>query len=339
MQVQAGLFQDQPSASQSSQTLRDYVNGTPAEIISLNSPNAVFIRTEPVDRSLGSFPPARPSGVYLYQFLDNANGERLTDAWSAWEWATELGVCVGLQTNSTGDGIRTYTFQTFSVGADYTRKLIVMNGSARSEPQGLPYIDGLYLSTNVGPGPLPGLLEQAPARMTTAAGDTLSVAVDTASRYDIPTRRSFSLGDAPPETLDPNRWAGVYGNLAAFDLAFPTYRNGGGLVYTGMQYPSYIDLSGYYIRHNNGKAKQEGMHVIMQYKVTLTRTAGFTATWADPDQTNIVADFGGVYSSALYTVDAWVGREVRDANVRLAGKDWFPVTINSLTVIGQWFGT
>ena len=65
--------------------------------------------------TFNSFPRARPWGLYLYQYLDADNGQRVLDSWSAWEWSTALGTPIGITGSGTGDSLYIYTV---AFGAD-----------------------------------------------------------------------------------------------------------------------------------------------------------------------------------------------------------------------------
>lgn len=340
MQTQAGLFQDAPQVGDVSEQLRDYINGTPAEMVALSSPDMVFVRTEHFLRSTGAFPRARPTGLYLYQFMDSKDGQRLTDSWSAWEWSLALGTPIGLSAAVTGDGIMLYTLA-WGTDADGSpiRAVLAMVASARTDPTGLPYLDGLRRADVAAADGL--LTAGAPAAVRavtyTAAGAAYSNSMPSmsdADRFGGLEHPHYTLGDAPPETVDQFRWTGAQGNQADYIATYPTGNTGD--LWTGTHFPAFVDLTPPFVRHRNGRVRN-GRLTLTKLVATLTRTAGFDSTYIDHIGAKQATHFAGEFERVRYDVSVWVGRDTRQVQVRLGAKDWLPLTINALAWSGQWF--
>lgn len=345
LQVQAGVYQDSPDLNDVGKQLRDYVNGSPASMVALASPSMVFVRTEHFMRSAGAFPVARPWGLYVFQYLDGDDGSRVQESWGAWEWSTLLGIPIGLTDAGTGDSVYIYTiaFGTDHNG-DRARGIYAMKASARTDPTGLPYLDGMRTA---GAAASSGLMTSAitPAAkesVFTAAGAAYSFAptpnVLDSTRWVVPEHPHYTLGDAPPETLDTHRWEGTIGNLAQFVTEFPSTPTDN--VWTGTQFASYIDLTNPFVRDRDGKLKDGVLNLGSLY-VTVTRTAGIRARVADHDGNYPQEQdgFRDTYYRIKYEVPVFVGRDSKDVQVRLEAIDWLPMTINQIAWKGNWFGT
>lgn len=335
LQVQAGVFADTPDLKDVSQQLRDYVNGTPAEMVAMASPSIVFVRTEHFLKSQGGFPRARPWGIYLYQYLDDDQGRRLTDAWGAWEWSTALGTPIGISDAGTGDAIFIYTYAFGADEANTPAKAIhVLKASARTDPTGLPYLDGMRPAADAQANGLftPGAVEAVRSVTYTSPGAAHSYspvpATSDADRFSGLEHPNYSVGDGPPEAVDPYRWSGVQGWRTDYVTANPLGPNDN--LWTGVEYPAYIDLTNPFKRDRDGKPITFTRFTLTSLKVTLTRTAGFQASWLDYDGTKTTQTTAGNYERIRYHEDVFVGRDVEDVQVRLAAEKWYPLTINAI---------
>lgn len=342
LQIKAGLFQDSPVVDDASKQLRDYINGTPAEMVSLVSPDMVFVRTEFFLRTFGAFPRARPWGMYVYSYLDQPDGSRVMDSWSAWEWSSALGTPVGITSAISGDGIQLYTlaFGTNEAGAA-TRGLIACSCSARPDPTGLPYLDAMRLGTEAETDGLwtPAANASVRAVVATSYGAGYSYSstptASDAARFDGLQHPHYTVGDAPPELTDANRWLGVTGwySDAVAAHGAPKADN----LFTGLQYPAFVDVTNPFVRDRDGKAVSHGRLTLTRLKLTLTRTAGFTASFIDYEGQAFTQNSGGEYARITYDNNVWVGRDVKHVQVRLQAKDWYPLTIAGIDWQGQYF--
>lgn len=342
MQVKAGAFQDSPVVDDVSKQLRDYINGTPAEMVSLVSPDVIFVRTEHFFKTQGGFPRARPWGLYVYSYLDQPNGERLVDSWSAWEWSTTLGTPVGMTPVVGGDGIMVYTL---AWGANEsgaaTRGLLAMSFSARPDPTGLPYLDAMQQGDAAEVAGLwtPAASDAVQSVVYTAygAGYSYSAVPSTtdADRFTGLTHPHYTLGDAAPELTDASRWLGLAGWFSDATTEFGGSQSDN--LWTGLEFPAFVDLTNPQVRDRDGKAITLGRLTLTKLRVTTTRTAGFTGTFIDYQGNRTSQDYGGDYYRFRYDTNVWVGRNVHDVQVRLAAKAWYPLTISAIEWQGQFF--
>ena len=342
LQVRGGIFQDNPQLDDVSRQLRDYVNGTPAEVVVLSNPDIVFVRTEHFLKSQGAYPRARPWGLYVYQFMDDPQGKRIVDAWSAWEWSSSLGTPIGITASASADGIMLYTLA-WGRNEDGTpvRAILAQSASARPDPTGLPYLDGMRPADAAEDD---GLFTAAAVPFVknvtyTASGAANSyvavMSTSDASRFAGLEHPHYTMGDAPPETVDSFRWTGARGNRSDFITENPGAPTND--LWTGAAFPAYVDPTPPFVRDRNGKAKTWGRLILSRLRATLIRSAGFEASWIDHIGTKTTTHFDGEYERIRYGVNLWIGRDSRDVQVRLAAKDWLPLTINALEWAGQWF--
>lgn len=341
MQTKVGVFQDRPQFTDVSRQLRDYINGTPAEMVALSSPNMIFVRTEHFLRSQGAYPRARPTGIYVYQYMDDDQDTRLVDAWSAWEWSISLGTPIGMSALPTGGGIMVYTLAWGRNQAGVpTRAILAQSFSARPDPTGLPYLDGMRKAELAAVDGLltAGSMPEVKDVTYTAAGAAYSnamPAITDATRFSALEHPHYTVGDAPPETVDPYRWTGTNGRLPEYLAAYPLGNTGD--LWTGVKMPAWVDVTNPFVRDRKGRAKTRGRLTLTRLVALLTRTAGFDATYIDLVGTKQSEHFSGSFERVRYHVPIWIGRDTRQVQVRLAAKDWMPLTITALEWVGQWF--
>lgn len=343
LQVQPGLYQDIPQLQDVSQQLRDYINGYPAEVVAFLNPGTVFIRTEPVPKSKYGFPRSRYNGIYMYQYTDQGE-ERVVDAWSAWEWSEHLGRPIGMSAAGFGDTLRVFTYVQAQVGTNMVGVMIALRASIRPDPSGLPYLDGLQL----------GEVAQTSGIFTPAASSTVRAALFTSpgARFSyedpfeghnpdvvLPAGPHWTTGDTNPTVIDPIRWAGVSGNLVDFENAYgvqPAARQAA--IFTGLKFHAYVELTNPFVRVADNKADTNGTLKLTRLHVVNTRTAGMEASWKDHDGQTYVTQYQGDYSQINYSQNVFVGRDTKHVQIRLAAKDWLPLTINAISWKGNYLG-
>jgi len=135
-QVQPGIVADVSESNPISQVLDTYLQGKPAEILTMTAPNIVLLRT---DRNR--------QRVYTYSYLDNPNtSERLFDSWSYWEWDEKVGHLTGLGRHQ-GD-ILIYMVRFGNAGTAYlSAERFVRDGDLSDRP----YLDSLRPYTELLP--------------------------------------------------------------------------------------------------------------------------------------------------------------------------------------------
>jgi len=342
LQIQAGVYQDSPDLNDVSKQLRNYINGSPAEMIALTSPSAVFVRTEHFLKSQGGFPRARPWGLYLYQYLDNDEGQRVQEAWSAWEWSSSIGTPIAITETGTGDAIYLYTLA-FGADQDGDRAvaILVNKASARPDPTGLPYLDAMQVAAAAeATGLFTASAVQAVKDVTftsPGAGHSYSPvpATTDADRFTGLEHPHYTVGDAPPEGVDPFRWSGVNGWNSTYVAAYPTAPSDN--LWTGVAFPAFVDLTNPFVRDKDGKAQVQGTMNLTQFTLHLTMTAGVASSWVDHDGTKVMDGFESQYERIRYNQPVWVGRESKDVQVRVSAVKWLPLTINGISWKGNWF--
>lgn len=345
LQVQPGLYQDIPQLQDVSQQLRDYINGFPVEIVAFLNPGTVFVRTEFVPKSRYGFPRARRQGIYMYQYTDQGD-QRVIDAWSAWEWSEHLGRPIGIVPAGFGDTLRIYTFvQGTNELGEPVRAVNVLRASIRPDPSGLPYLDGL---TTAERAEVYGLFTKEAkaavrAQVYTSPGAQFSYEEPLVGHDPdtvLPDGPNWTVGDTNPTVIDPIRWAGVNGWMYEFNQAYgPFSQDRRDTIFTGVQFYSYVEVTNPFVREQGGKADTMGRLVLTRFHVITTRTAGMRASWKDYDGQVYTLDYGSTYDQINYKQSVFIGRDTKDVQIRLAAKDWLPLTINGISWQGNWFGT
>jgi len=337
LQLNPGVWQDSPQVDNISKQLRSYINGTPAEMVSLSSPSFLFVRTEFINRSEGAYPLGRPFGMYTYNYLDAPDGSRPHEAWSAWEWSAALGTSIGISANPGGDGVLLYTLAFNDVAGGKGRSILVLNASARTEPTGLPYIDGMF------PAATPAGLftaaadyrvQQAVRTVRDASYSTAVPVSDDVSRWAVRPFSAYSVGDSPPQVVDPLRWSGVLGFGDAWLAANPDTLTLDG-VFTGFHFEAYVDLTSPVMRNHEDKARLYGHLTLTKLKVSTTKTGGIAGYVAHHSGIDRSLYFDGGYQLAN-THSVFVGRESHRVQLRLSSVEWNPMTISSIAWQGDW---
>lgn len=336
LQLSAGVWQDSPQVDTISKPLRTYINGTPAESVALASPNILFVRTEHINRSDGAYPLARPFGLYVYTFMDD-NANRVHESWSAWEWSAALGTPIGISPTRSGSSIYLYTMAVNDTATGRARSILVQEASARSEPTGMPYLDGLQPAASPA-----GVLtkdadyrvQQAVRTVRDASHSVVPPVADDFSRWNMHPLPSYSGGDSPPQAVDALRWDGVQGWGTDWLAANPGETLDG--VWTGMHYAAFVDLTSPVMRNHEDKARLYGHLTLTKLKVATRMTggiAGYVATKWDVKRT-LFYDAG--YTQLKQDFSMFVGRESSTVQLRLSSVEWHPMTITSIAWQGDW---
>lgn len=342
LQLQAGVWQDSPAVNNVTQQLRDYINGTPAEMVALSAPNMLFLRTEFLAKDRGAYPKAKPWGLYVYQYTDTGDNQRAQDSWSSWEWSSALGPAIGISDNTTGDGLLIYTL-TFGVNEAGvpTRGVLMLSASARPDPTGMPYLDGLQRATAAETSGLwtkaamPGALQSLATAVDASRSFHSEPVYFDSERWDDPQDPNYTVGDEPPQTSDQFRWSGSYGHLTEFVADWPDTATD--YAWTGHVFPAYVDITNPFMRHQDGKAKVGfGRLVLTKLHVATTRTAGIRGAWRDSSGTKVPLLYKDGYERVAYRHSLFVGRAVDNVQVRIGSVDWLPLTISAISWQGDW---
>lgn len=337
LQMNPGVWQDSPQVDTISKQLRSYLNGTPAEMVSITSPSILFVRTEFINRSDGAYPLGRPFGLYTYNYMDTPEG-RAHESWSAWEWSAALGTPIGIGANTGGDGILLYTVTFNTTATGMKRFVIVQDATARTEPTGLPWIDGIHdPATNLGGLASPDAdfrVQQAICTVKDAVDSVEAPIPDDLHRWGI---RSFSgslVGDRAPQAVDPYRWAGAYGFLADWQVQHPGADTLG--AWQGFAFEAYVDPTPPFMRNHEDKVRLYGKLILTKLLVNTVRTGGIQGYVAHHSGVDRSLYFDAGYVREPKNHSMFVGRDSSMVNLRLQSVDWHPLTISSIAWQGSW---
>lgn len=305
-QIQMGLLVDSPESFTVSKQLDTYLKGKPVELLSVASPNMVFLRTS-----------AARDRVYTYTYLDTAGAtERLFDSWSTWQWNADMGALMGLSRHE-GDVIM-YFMRRGKGPTDTVEKLYISAEKfvVDSTLSKRPYLDSLRLETSVTTGSIGS---------GTTGIEEVSVAIDsTVPEYMLGT--TFELRAAfeqfRPETV-PARWVGW--NYPAF--VTPTN-------------PFILDGNGKAIV--NGRLTVTSANVSVAdtggLRATIsTRNGEHPATDFTGRVIGQATNLVGRQPIVTTAVSVPMGREVRDFKYTLHARRWLPMTITAIEWRGQFF--
>ncbi|AQT27776.1 tail fibers protein [Ralstonia phage RS-PI-1] len=303
-QFQLGLFQDSPETYCVSQQLSRYIRGRPIEFATLSAPSCLIVRTDGYD-----------NGLYVYSFIDQPGTQsRVFDAWSRWEWSSNVGRVIGLTTYEAS----IYAF------------VLRYDGSSVYVACEQFYMDS-DLSVN------PYLDAQRPAAQF--AADTGYI-----------NRRNVAvIGDgatALANTVD-RAWLGEFNkNFDDFwNRLDSDERNAG---YTGIAFDSYVTLTPPFVRDNNGKALINGRLVVGRYSVSVSDTGGLDAYLLFSGDTSHVFSFNGrrvglsnnqvgrqPITSAALQIPA--GRSNTEHTMSFHSRKWLPMALTAIEWVGQLF--
>lgn len=299
-QIQTGqALTESPVSRELSEALNQYIQGTPAQIIALTSPNMVLYRTEEV-----------PHDIYTYQYLDDAGGtQRLVDAWSRWSFSTLLGRVVSV--SHFNGAILIFTLR---------------------EKDGQVYIVADKQSLNTKLGALPYLDSMRPFNT-----EPVYTWHDGGEQYDLAlafgrTSDSFLIGanfghfDEMIEQYPDETGAMWYGAISPGYVTptNPFLRDAkgrpvlNGRLTLNTVTPSVTETSGLIATVTT----VNGSIVTREFQ---GRILGFN--------NNIINEQPVTTTQVVVSV----GKEVRECSYTLASKDWLPLTITSLEWAGQSF--
>lgn len=300
-QMQTGAYADSFDTFDMSTQLSGYLAGTPLQIVALTSPSMVFLRTR-----------EQPNSLHLYQYLDSPQLERLYDAWSRWTWDSSLGTLVAIAAKESG--LVAITLRQGEAGV----YLVADEFSRDARLDTSPYLDSRR------PYLLGGTVQAG-----WVGEDTTAVAFnDNAGDFKL-------LGRPVAEAA--TLFAAVPGQEANAEV--------------GTLFDSYVEPTSPYMRDRNDRAILDAHLTLTKYNVTVSDSAAMIASVGDAEGAGYAEVVNWVYrpsgiwvlnsqqvaSTAYVTVP--VMREIREFRLRLAARNWLPLTISSIEWSGQFFST
>ena len=305
-QLQVSNVQDSPSSYETSSPLSDYLEGKPAEMLAVTTPNVVMLRLED-----------RPKELFLYTYFDESGDEkRLFDAWSRWTWDEQLGSLAGF-TYSQGD----LSVMTIRKSDDVTPKWYIVS-------------DKFVFDTTLTDKPI--LDSMQPLTQVDTAGTKWLKASSTYSNTFVAfdnTIPEFMLGQsfADRATLAEgysaqmaHAWVG-FGCPAYVTPTNPYIRDKNDKAIIN----SRLTITRYLIRVDNTGGVQ----------VTATTTGRGEYALADYSGRNIGRPSStlGVQPIAAGTIPISVGKETQEFTYTIKSKTWLPLTITAIEWSGQFF--
>jgi hypothetical protein len=84
-QINVGNVDDTSNSSEISVQLDDYLHGAPAGLVGLSSPECLVLHLR-----------ERPHELFVFRYIDTADGQRQLDSWHRWEFSAACGVIMGI---------------------------------------------------------------------------------------------------------------------------------------------------------------------------------------------------------------------------------------------------
>lgn len=291
-QIQPAALSENPDSRDISEQLDGYIRGTAVELAAMTSPSTIIVRTD-----------ASRNGLYLYNYLDRGNSERVLDAWHRWYWNPLVGSLIGLSSTPDGD-FYAYMIREAADGAAW---LACERFTLASGKSAYPYLDALRPQDNHGAlagGSDTELAVAFGAGPRAFEGSFLSgLSGDWAGAF---LGVSFKAGVTPtnPYPKDRDGKAISFGRLTLGTIKVTVADTGGLEIYS---------------RLRNGAPNQ------------LLSFSGFYV--------GLPNDALGTQPIVARTFQAYIGGEVRECSYTIASQRWLPLTITQIEWAGQLFNS
>lgn len=296
-QMQVGATSDSVDSYECSQQLDNYIKGKPVQIMCMQSPWHVIIRTTGLK-----------NGVYVYTYLDSAgNGQRMFDSWSRWEWDVKLGHCIG--SSKYMGNINIYTLRTTSTGSFVVCDRFSMDTAVTDTP----YVDSWTP------------LEVVPKWRTSQFDDYAAVGYNEGHEYYMLGTEYTKLDKYIPD------WRVDLGHLTV-GIQYPSY-----VTLTSPYIRDKDDkpiLGGRLTVSSVDVAVSEtgALDAFVELPDREAVTPGF-----DGRLLTRKGNLAGRSPVVDRTIKVPVYKEIRDYKLRLEARDWLPLTITGVEWVGQLF--
>jgi hypothetical protein len=306
-QLTIGDVSDTSNSSELTQQLYDYIPGTPLEFIATTSPNMLLARTDD-----------NYNTIYTFRYIDSLGGrERLLDSWSRWEFDEMLGDLIGFSVYR--GQVLLYWARTAVDASGVTRTWIsVDRASLLPKLDAKPYVDSAR--------PYSAVMNGNASRSWHAG-----TAVHTAYKRGTD---AYLQGDA------------VLANVPSMMSEFPNVPESD--LVCGAPFSSYIEMTNPFMRDEKGNVVVTGYLTCTRVTIAYVDTARLEATTTTEFSSDIALSFNSrilgditnvVGKQAVHkgSVPVFIGREVRAYTLKIASKEWYPMTLTSLEWTGQYF--
>lgn len=296
-QIQPGQTENSPESFPASSQIATYISGGATEFaISTGSPSHLLIRAD-----------GAPNSLYCFTYLDRQDGRKM-DAWSRWDFATELGYILGVHTVPTG--VLTFSLRQ-RPGTDLTY-VVADLCPIKTGVSALPYLDSNRPWAQVGTGSL----------LSSSAGNWAV---------------AYYAASTKPFTGSPLTGAGalIADNPGVLGLT------------AGALQAAYVIPTNPYIRDGKDKAILSGRLTVTRMTVAYKDTGGLKWAVTANGTTNEVEFSGRILGSTSNIVgiepistgqhNLPIGRETRQFSLRISARYWHPFTLTAIEYTGQLF--
>jgi hypothetical protein len=317
-EIRPGQVAESPESYGISTQLVTYFSGRSVEMVTQAKPAMLFLRTT-----------NNRSSIYTFTYLDTDQGRR-QDAWSRWDFPTELGPVIGM--TGTPQGLLTFTLRSSHNKVWVVADVCPLESGLAS----YPYMDSIRpwatVATNTG-------------SLRPSTTGAWKVAFDTSTEYQF---LGANLADQS--------------TLAA---EFPTATG----MWAGALQDSFFVMTNPYVKDRFDKAVLTGRLTITKLMVSFNRSSGFDTYITANQVTSIVANsLTSVVSTILESVtpptnnvnfngyvfgsvDALLGRvpvtqgkttvpigkETTEYTAVVKARTWLPLNVTSIEWVGQFF--
>ncbi len=306
-QIQAGALADTPESSDLSQQLSTYIGGTPVQLVALDTPKFVGLRTT-----------ASRTTLYAYSYLDGpGNAERLFDSWSKWTWDEKVGHVIGITKSPDDTGLLIYMIKE---GKDYANAnkwwVSCEQFTLITSKSTYPYLDSLRPYSAIGGvgsyvNPYNYPTEAAIAFTSTGYRPFMGAPITGLTQF---------LTDY---TTGTDGWVGI-GYQALVTPTNPYIKDKAGnaildgRLTLGRVRVSIADTGGAYI----DVTSSQGTKTVTDFN---GRILG--------DSSNLIG-YQPIVTTSIY---GNIGKETRQCSYSIKARTWLPLTITAVEWVGQYF--
>jgi hypothetical protein len=295
-EIRPGEVAESPESYPVSSQLSTYFLGLAVELATVAKPSTLFFRTSEARNS-----------IYAFSYLDTSQGRR-QDAWGRWDFASHLGVVIGMA--GTASGLLVFTLR-----LSHDKVWVVADLCPTSTGMATyPYLDSIrpwsVVASNTGS-----------LRPTTP--NDWSVAFDTTSDYQF-------FGSPLSEQAD----------LAA---EFPTATG----MWAGAAQPSYFVPTNPFVKDRKDQPVLTGRLTVTKLVVSYKQTAGFNTTVTAKGEATFTTFNGYSFGAPVVNLgrvpisegstSVSLGLETREYTAKLEARTWLPFNITYIEWVGQFF--
>ena len=298
-EIRPGVNPEQPDSSNASSQLNRYITGRTIELADHAKPSVVFVRST-----------GKRNSLFTFHYLDAEGGQRQQAAWGRWDFDPALGPIIGMC--RTAAGLLVF-FLRVAQGSVWVVADLCKLTAGLSQ---YPYLDSLRTWPTVA---------LALGTVRQGDGDPWRIAFDDSTEFRL---RGDDLS-----------------NATEFFLLHPDVPNTAAWV--GSDQPTNFTPTNPFMRDRSGAAITTGLLTVARLVVSFKNSSGFTADVTTAAGTvsrtfngRVIGDpnnLVGIIPITTGQSNIMVGSESRKYTASIKANSWYPLTIDSLEWVGQFF--